>query len=284
MTRLAIISDIHGNMTALNAVMNDMNAFNVDRIVVAGDATNWGPHNVEVMECITQLGWAVIRGNQEIYLLDQDTRRGPEAWKTYTISRWTREQLGAHWLNVMATWPDSLTLRFRDAPTLRVVHGSPRSHFEGIFARMTEQAIAEILQGVEEETIVTAHTHLPIDKQSGHWHIMNCGTVGMPLDGGMTSTYLILDGDWSGWRGTLRRVPFDPAPVLRDFARVKFAESCGATGTLVLEEYRTSRLRVLPFNRWRRQFPGQPEKALLEKFLAEVDPWDYTPQEFHVNR
>src|SRR5437764_13155945 len=112
-------------MTALNAVLNDLAAFKPDRIVVAGDVVNWGPHNVEVMECLTSEGWTVIRGNQEIYLLDQDTPRAPDAWRHYTISRWTRDQLGTYWLNVIATWPDSLSLRFRNAPTLRVVHGSP---------------------------------------------------------------------------------------------------------------------------------------------------------------
>src|SRR5579871_3709067 len=136
MTRLAIISDIHGNMSALKAVLEDMSTFAPDKIVVAGDVVNWGPHNVEVIELITREGWPVIRGNQEIYLLDQDTPRAPAAWDKYTIARWTREQLGPRWLDVIATWPDSLSLRFRDAPPLRVVHGSPRSHFEGIFANL----------------------------------------------------------------------------------------------------------------------------------------------------
>jgi Icc-related predicted phosphoesterase len=127
MTRIALLSDIHGNMTALDAVLEDLSAFSVDRIVVAGDVVNWGPHNVEVMQRIVDEGWAVIRGNQELYMLDQDTVRAPAEWQSFTISRWTRRQLGPRWLSVMAAWPDVLTLRFRDAPTLRVVHGSPRS-------------------------------------------------------------------------------------------------------------------------------------------------------------
>ena len=284
MTRLAIISDIHGNLTALNAVLEDISTFKVDRIVVAGDVVNWGPHNVEVMERVVSEGWAVIRGNQELYVLDQDTVRAPAVWNDYTVARWTRGQLGGRWLNVIATWPDSLTLRFPDAPNMRVVHGSPRSHFEGIYVSASDEQISEILNGVEEETVISGHTHLPMDRQSGRWHILNTGSVGMPIAGLMESTYLILDGNWDGWHATQCRIPFDPTPVLRDFEQLGFVEFCGATGALVLEEYRTSRLHVVPFLTWRKQFPDETEDKLLARFTREIDPWEYTPTEYHVNK
>jgi len=286
MTRLAILSDIHGNMTALRVVLEDMSALKIDRVVVAGDVVNWGPHNVEVIQRVVDEGWAVIRGNQELYLLDQDTERAPVEWNSFTIARWTRQQLGLRWLNVIAVWPDSLSLRFPDAPTMRVVHGSPRSHFEGIFPATTDEEIASILEGVQEQTVVAAHTHLPLDRQSGPWHIINPGAVGMPVQGRMEATYLILDGDWTGWHATLRRVPFSAEPVLRDFGALHFAEACGVTGDLLLEEYRTARLRVAPFLSWRRQLDGEPDNepdsVLLSRFLSEIDPWDYTPVHYHV--
>jgi len=104
------------------------------------------------------------------------------------------------------------------------------------------------------------------------------------LDGRLESTYLILNGDWTGWRGMLRRVCFDPEPVLRDFGRSDFVNACGAVADLVLEEYRIGRQRVGPFNIWRKQFPDESEDVLLTRFRAEVDPWDFTPLEYHVNR
>jgi predicted phosphodiesterase len=284
MTRLALLSDIHGNMTALNAVLEDMKTFDLDRVVVAGDVVNWGPHNIEVMQHVVESGWAVIRGNQELYLLDQDTPRAPEAWRAFTVARWTRQQLGARWLNVMAAWPDSISLRFPDAPNLRVVHGSPRSHFEGIYATHSDEEIAVILNGVEEGTLICAHTHLPLDRYADRWHILNPGSVGMPLIGKMEATYLILEGDWSGWRGTLRHIPFNADPVLRDFAALDFEAQCGAVGTLVLEEYRTARLRVGPFLTWRKRFEGESDSVLLDQFLTDVDPWDYIPAPYHLYR
>src|SRR5579859_4332976 len=164
MTRIAVLSDIHGNLPALDAVLQDLSAFSVDRIVIAGDVLNWGPFTNPVMECLASLDCAYIRGNNELYLLDHNTSRAPEHWKNYTIAPWTLDRLDARWLNAIATWPDTLSLRFRDAPTLRVVHGSPRSPFEAIFPSISEAEALEMLEGVEETTVIAAHTHLNMDR------------------------------------------------------------------------------------------------------------------------
>ncbi len=284
MTRIALLADIHSNLPALEAVLADFSPNDVDAIVVAGDVVNWGPFSAQVMERLTALRPALIRGNNELYLLDLDTPRAPAHWKNYTIPPWTLTQLGAHWLNVIATWPDTLTLRFPDAPTLRIVHGSPRSHFEPIFPLSTEDELAPILHGVEENTIVAAHTHLAMDRQVGRWHILNPGSVGVPLDGIRSASYMLLKSDKSGWHAELRRVPFDYAPIFAEFARLNFVDSCGPTAQLVIEEYKTARLAVHPFNEWHKaNFPGEPSTfAMLEQF-AIVDKWRYTPPAYHVN-
>ena len=75
MTRLAVLADIHGNLPALQAVIDDMAQFAVDQVVVAGDSINWGPFSREVLEVIRERRWPVIRGNNELYLLDYDTER-----------------------------------------------------------------------------------------------------------------------------------------------------------------------------------------------------------------
>ena len=64
MTRLAVLADIHGNLTALQAVMDDMAQFDVDQVVVAGDSINWGPFSREVLEIITARNWAIVRRQQ----------------------------------------------------------------------------------------------------------------------------------------------------------------------------------------------------------------------------
>ena len=70
MTRLAVLADLHGNLPAFEAVRTDLAQFSVDRVVVAGDLINWGPSSAEVAARVLEAGWAVIRGNNEFYLLD----------------------------------------------------------------------------------------------------------------------------------------------------------------------------------------------------------------------
>ena len=61
MTRLAVLADLHGNLPALEAVLQDLSQFRVDRVIVAGDVVNWGPFSAQVLERVTREGWAVVR-------------------------------------------------------------------------------------------------------------------------------------------------------------------------------------------------------------------------------
>jgi predicted phosphodiesterase len=288
MTRLAILADIHGNLPALEAVQRDLAQFDVDHVIVAGDVINWGPWSAQVVDRVLAAGWAVIRGNNEFYLLDAETPRAPPAWndrQTYSMLGWLRRQLNRRRRTLIAAWPDSLSLRFPDAPPVRVVHGSPRSNAQGLFPAFSEDQAVAALEGVDENTVIAAHTHLPMARSIGRWQVLNPGTVGVPLDGQHCSSYMLLDGDAEGWRATFRRLPLDPAPVLAEFERQGFAQACGITGRLVMEEFASARLAVLPFMAWRRACrPGEPlSDALLDAFAA-IDRWAYTPAEYHVNR
>lgn len=286
MTRLAILSDIHGNLPALEAVMSDLAREGVDQVVVAGDLINCGPFSPEVVERVLGLGWAVIRGNNELYLLDYDTPRAPAHWNGYTLPPVLHRQLGGRLVGRIATWPDALTLRFRDAPTVRVIHGSPRSHFEGMSPLTTDDEIRAMLAGVEELTVIAGHTHLAMERQVGRWRVINPGTVGTPLDGTFEAQYAILEGGDDGWRVSFRRAAYDLAPVFAAFERWGFVEQTGVTGRLVVEEFRTARLHLLPFLRWSQAVaPDAPhDAALLERYLATADRWAYTPPEYHLNR
>jgi predicted phosphodiesterase len=285
MTQIAVLSDIHSNLPALETVLDDLAQFKVDHIVVAGDVVNWGPFSAQVMERVTREGCAVIRGNNELYLVDWQTPRASARWQHYTIPPFTIRQLGDRWMAVISAWPDTITLRFRDAPTLRVMHGSPRSPFESMFPAATESELADMLETVEETTIIAGHTHLPMDRHVGRWHILNPGSVGMPLSGTPgVATYMLLDGNPEGWRGTLRHVPFDTDRVLREFMRLNFVEECGVVAHLVMEEYKTARLQVYPFLHWHRQTcPDEPHTMGLLDSFSRIDKLDYTPLEYHVN-
>jgi predicted phosphodiesterase len=292
MTQLAILSDIHGNLPALEAVRQDMAQFDVDHVIVAGDIINWGPFSVQVVERVAREGWAVIRGNNEFYLLDYNTPRAPAEWNDHlhmtnmNLLPWLYRQLSGRWQHVIASWPDTLSLRYPDAPPIRVVHGSPRSHWQGIFPTSSLEEMREKLSEVEETTLIAAHTHLAMDRAVGRWHILNPGTVGVPLDGETgVARYMLLESNGDGWHPIFRRVAYDVAPLFQAFECLRFVETCGVIGHLIVNEFKTARLHVLPFNHWRHAtHPTRPASgALLDEFYRTVNIWDYTPIEYHNN-
>lgn len=284
MTRLAVIADIHGNLPALEAVADDMAQFQVDHVIVAGDMINWGPLSAEVMEYLLARHWSMIRGNNEYYLLDYQSDRAPSSWKHYSMPPWLHQQLKGHLHHVLACLPDEIQLRFPDAPPVRVVHGLPGNPWDGVFWRTPEDTIRQWFSGVQETTVICAHTHIALDRQVDDWHILNPGSVGCPLDRCPDASYLILDGDSSGWQATFRRVPFDGALVFERFAQPGFTALMGPIARLVIEEFRTARLQVYPFRIWmNKTHPGELDSAeCIAEFLS-IDPEPFMPEDYWMD-
>lgn len=283
MTRLALLADIHGNLPALEAVLGDMGRFAVHQAVVAGDTVNWGPYSRETLEIVTQRRWAVLRGNNEFYALDYDTIRAPVHWSGFTLPPILREQLGEDGIQLLACQADSLSLHFPDAPPLRVVHGIPGNPWQAIFPQTAESDIATWLDCVPESTVVCAHSHIAMERHVGRWQVVNPGSVGVPLDGDTSASYMIIEGDAGGWQLLAhRRIHYDRQPLFAAFARMNFAERGGNVARLAIEEFRSARLRVLPYLLWKQaQNPHAPDSpALLDEFMAIPDTRPYLPPEY----
>jgi predicted phosphodiesterase len=283
-TKLAILSDIHGNLPALEAVLADLAADQVDRIVVAGDLVNWGPFSSQVVERARRDEWIVIRGNNEYYVLEHGTPRAPAAWsdrRQFPLIPWLQRQIPRAQRASIATWPDTLSLRFSDGPPLRVVHGTPRSPWEGLYPNAMADELGAALAGVVEPIVIAAHTHLAMDRQIERWRVLNPGPVGVPLDGSFEARYLILESDGEDWRPSFRRVSYDRQPLFEEFERQGFRGECGVIGELVLEEFRLARVRVHPFFAWRSAcYPDETVDAnLLQKF-HQADWRPYVPSAY----
>lgn len=167
MTRLAILADTHGNLPALEAVMVDLAGQQVEQVIVAGDLINWGPFSAQVVARVREAGWATIRGNHELILLDYGTPRQPAIWAdlaAFPVPHWLQRQLPPALKLAIVLWPDTLVIHPPDAPPLRIVHGSPRDHAEPIYPDITEEVLAPLLAGLAEATIVAGHTHRPMDR------------------------------------------------------------------------------------------------------------------------
>lgn len=163
-----------------------------------------------------------------------------------------------------------------------MVHGTPRSPWEPLYPHLSDEDLKDALD-VEEPVLVAAHTHLPMDRVVGDRHLMNPGSVGVPLDGIFAASYMVMDGTPGGWQATFRRVPFDYEPLFREFERGRFVEQCGVVGELAVAEFRIARPQVHPFMTWRnRHHPDAPLSMHLLSEFYKVDSDDYNPTAYRL--
>jgi predicted phosphodiesterase len=287
MTSLAILSDIHGNIPALEAVLTDLAAFEIDHVIVPGDVISFGPFSRQAAEVVIKNGWSVIRGNNEFFLVDYKTPRAPAEWDDpiqFAPTVWLYRQFDHRLRTLIGSWPDTLDLRFQDAPPILVCHGTPASAWGTIYSTMTDEEIENTLCDVEAEYVICGHTHLPMDRQSGKWRIFNPGSVGVPLDGLFSASYMILDGNENGWTPTFRRVPFDYEAVFAEFERSGYNKESGPIGRLVVEVYKTAR-PLLGFLRWREKHkPGSAlTDELVEEYLTNGNWWEFSHPAYQIN-
>jgi predicted phosphodiesterase len=289
MTRLAILADIHGNLPALEAIIADMAQYTPDAVVVAGDLINIAPFSAEVLARVFALGAAAIRGNHEFYMLDYQTPREPAHWRDFTTPRWLRATLSGDLQRRVAAMPDTLTLYYLDSPPLRVLHGLPHTHWDGMYPSTTDAAMAAHLAPVREETVIVGHVHLQQERHvvAGErcWHIINPGAAGQPLDGQPGSApYAILDGDADGWRATFCRARYDNSGLLDAMESTDYRAAHGAFMRLYTEEFRVGRVRLWAFQRWRAAcHPGADvTEALVDAFFAlgDVGMQAWIPEDF----
>jgi diadenosine tetraphosphatase ApaH/serine/threonine PP2A family protein phosphatase len=185
---------------------------------------------------------------------------------------------------IIGSWPDMLNLRFRDAPPIQVVHGTPRSPWEPIYSTMQDEEIEKSLAGTEASFVICGHTHLPMEWQIGEWHIFNPGSVGVPLDGIFSASYMLLDGNDHGWSATFRRVPFDYETIFDEFERSGYNAQSGPIGRLVVEIYKQAR-PLMGFVRWREKYKPNSQLTfeLVDEFLATANWWEYSHPAYHIN-
>ncbi len=208
MTCLAFLTDIHGNYPALQAVQHDMQQFKPDQVIVGGDLINGVPFNQEVLETVFSEQWAVIRGNHEFYLLNQDTARVKRSLHNSPQIIWLKKDVRT-WENKIAALPDELSLYYGDLPQIRVVHGVPGNNRKAFHPCISDEKAREWLKGVDEEFLIFGHYHIAVNRQVDHCRLLNPGGLGTPHDGLCHANYLILQSEANTWKPIFRQVPYD---------------------------------------------------------------------------
>ena len=207
--RVAAIYDIHGNLPALEAVLEDIRRAGVDRIVVGGDILP-GPMPRETMACLLALDTPLefIYGNGEVAVLEQLAgRESPKVPEMYRPAiGWVAEQVRGEYGERMAGWPLIHRLEMPGAGSVLFCHATPRNE-DDIFTKSTpEDRLLPIFDGLHVSIVVCGHTHMQFERSVGRTRVVNAGSVGMPF-GNPGADWLLLGGG----EVQLRHTPYDLA-------------------------------------------------------------------------
>jgi predicted phosphodiesterase len=216
--RVAVLCDVHGNLPALDAVLDEIRREGIDQIVVGGDLVP-GPMPRETLERLLGLDLPVhfIHGNGELGVLAQMAAKDPSTvtyWGTASgaplpeplreIPRWTARQLQPEDQALLASWPKTRRLAIDGLGEVLVCHSTPRSETE-IFTRVTaEEKLIPIFGGVGASVVVCGHLHTQFDRMIGSVRVVNAGSVGMPFEQPAGAYWLLL-----GPAVQLRRTVYD---------------------------------------------------------------------------
>ncbi|MDG9705821.1 metallophosphoesterase [Streptomyces sp. DH37] len=179
--RVAVLSDIHGVLPALEAVLAEPEVAAADRIVLTGDLAA-GPQPAEVLDLLAGLGdrAAWIGGNADRELVEY--RRGRRDGIPDPIAPWAAERLREDHLDRLAGLPLSLTLPVRGLGKVLFCHATPRDDEEVVLVDSRPGRWREVFRGLDEDVdaVVCGHTHMPFVRLANRRLVVNPGSVGMP--------------------------------------------------------------------------------------------------------
>lgn len=256
---LAIISDIHANLHALEAVLADLGALGVQDVVVNGDMVNRGPNNVAVLARLLGLDYPMTLGNHDDLVrkwVDRDSSL-PAVWfddPFWEGTAWSARQLDhAGYIDLFRDLPMTYRVEKPGAPSLLISHGSPRHYREGYGTYLSDEDIAEIVQHHPADVLIGSHTHRQMERHWGPYTVLNTGAVGTPFNGDPRAQYLLLHLEYDGWTPEFRAVPYDRASALRDFETSGYLDEGGLSARIFFEELRTARAIYSSFWMWSEQ-------------------------------
>ncbi len=220
--RVAALYDIHGNLPALEAVLDDVRRAGVDHVVVGGDVFP-GPMPREALACLLDLEIPVqfIEGNGDREVLAQmagtETGTVPEQFRG--IVRWVAQQLPPEHERLIASWPPTTRVEVRGVGEVLFCHATPRNDTE-IFTRLTpEDRLVPVFEGLDAPVVVCGHTHMQFDRTVGRTRVVNAGSVGMPF-GEPGAYWLLLGPDVQ-----LRRTTYDLAKAAERIRATEYPQA-----------------------------------------------------------
>jgi predicted phosphodiesterase len=233
--RLAILSDIHGNLEAFQAVLADIERQKTDRIVCLGDMIGYGPDPEKVIRSVQSLQCEAVLGNHEAALISAKAR----SWMNFQArenSLQTEQMLSEESVSYCRSLP-----RFRDSGNAWFVHGFPLDSILAYLFNIPDKRIEKLFADSPASLFFVGHTHTlqivtqqhgcifrsplaegVIDLDKNRKYIINVGSVGQPRDGNNCAKYLIWDT--AAWKLDVRFVPYDVEQTIRKIQALGFPE------------------------------------------------------------
>jgi putative phosphoesterase len=179
--RLALISDIHGNVPALERVLEELDREELDQIVCLGDVAV-GPQPVAALERLQALGCPTVMGNWDACLLGAEPQLHGEIPEMLAeVCTWSAAQLAPAQQEYVRTFKDTYEVRLDENVTLLAFHGSPRSFDDYIYATTSDDEVEAMLGGHDADVFAGGHTHFQMFRRVGECIVVNAGSVGQPF-------------------------------------------------------------------------------------------------------
>ena len=231
MTRVAVISDMHGNDLAFEKVEVDLQGQRIDQIVCLGDAIQGGPQPAQVVQRLRRMNCPVVMGNADAWLLSgeetADEGIPPERLqKMGEIRLWSLAQLSEDDREFISEFQPTVTIRLEEGLDLLCFHGSPTSFDEVILPALPEEEFQKILAPYTGPVLTGGHTHAQQIRRLGEHFFFNPGSVGFAFSHHQPekqfhadpwAEYAILTAENGQVSVEFRRVPFDPREWIRVF-------------------------------------------------------------------
>ena len=224
--RLAIVSDVHGNFTALEAVVRDVEAASPDLVLQGGDLVMMGPRPAEVVDLIRELGWPGVVGNTDEVLWRPEQRPELErqmpklgpllslVFDDYAPA--TRELLGEERI----AWLRELPAEHREGD-LALLHAGRGDLWRAPLPEATDDELLDAYGDLDAATVVYGHIHRPYVRELPELTVANSGAVGMPFDGDWRASYLLIEDGVP----ELRRVEYDLEREIADLEAVGYPDA-----------------------------------------------------------
>lgn len=254
---MAVISDVHGNLPALKAVVEDAENWGVDLMIANGDIINNGPSSKECLDFIAsrekKYPWIKIKGNHEDYVLATQMQKFGDLsefhQKFYKSAYWTAERMKKSDMQNINSWQSFFEFHYF-GKKIHITHASPHSREDGYVPRMTDEQMIDKLN-YPCDIFITSHTHVAFTRQTEQCLFLNSGSVGRPFGDDLNPSYIQVELKDENIECKVARVFYDRHQYQQDAENSGFNKDCAPLSLILHQQFVDGRSGL---GTWRKKY------------------------------